>query len=788
MTQATIRNLGGSSGTQNFSTGRRIVSLNNGTLFVVTRWGSLMTLSKSTDGGATWVDCQTVSLSGFTGAALATDGVNYVYMIHNSVNNMHFRLYNSDGVFQSSVSSIGGGTFNLASCKGFVRGSDGVLHVAFDAGLSNIQTAYTKSTDNGQTWSAYQLIGQQLANVERYSCGLGLINNIPIVVLTRKQVSSYKVVPYILQGGTWIEKIDNLINAVNDGDTFEPSFSHVYVKRFGSYIGRIFALWQMKTTTEPDFTNILYSYSDDNGTSWVTTMKMTTPVSSTRAFASVGENTNGDLFVFYSNGDTPNKIYYQKCANGANSFSGATYIADGSFPSAIETTTIGGFMASFFVFGSNALYNYFDGSTPTGSRTDDQSRYLNAGANKTITFTVNVSDNVGVTSVKFPTWGNSSGQNDIVWYEGTNNGNGTWSRTINFNDHDSGIDQQYFVHVYGYDAMGNNAMITSYDVYIDTVVPSSPTQTNGILYASSNGVSWTAFNDGANSSGLLLTIINFQSWNGSTWNNVVNYPKSVTGITHSFTGLTPNTLYRWGVTYTDNSSNVSTLNYTTFITNSYAVSTIVNLTSSGYTFNQRPKIKFTVTDSNNATLTNFEVMFATDEAFTLNVGGNTSSVAPTQFSATSASSGSTIYFAPTSDRATGLWYVRARAYDGIEWGTWSTTVSFTIQTASYPTVIASDDTAISKRTIDDIRTKVNSARQARGLAVATWTDDTIVDWNGVTPTSIRISHIIELRQAIIDIYTALSITNPTWTDNIISTSIDRKGIHWTELRNALLGC
>jgi hypothetical protein len=642
-------------------------------------------------------------------------------------------------------------------------------------------------------------------------------------------------------------------------------------------------------------------------------------------------------------------------------------------------------------------YTVPDTTLPTGSRADAQVRYLNAGSNKTATFTVNAADNVGVTSVKFPTWGDSGGQNDIVWYEGTNNGNGTWSRTIDFNTHDGGIDQHYNIHVYAYDAAGNNAMIATYDVYVDTVAPTysnatvgttpasvasggtknvsvdiadnltgakiqdayyrkpdgtwvqyvnavtssgatrtmpvpitaegtylvhfyimdnagnngawplelsflidrtaptigsidatqysnftsgtrrvniynvsdtylnrvgvyyrksinngstwggwlgeynavqsgttwyydvplsagdgvyevhfraydnagnisnsgnptvsfvytdtvtptAPTQTNGTLYATSNGVSWSTFSDGVATSGLLSTTLYLQSWNGSTWSNVATYPKSVTGITHGFTGLTPETQYRWGVTYTDNSGNVSTLNYTTFTTNTYPVTTIVNLTSNGYLFDKTPKIKFTVTDANDATLTNFEVQFATNSAFTQNVGVMMSSSNPTYFSATSASSGSTIYCtSPAEAPVTGLWYARARAYDGKDWGAFST-VSFTINTVSWITTIASDDSTISKRTIDEIRTKVNSVRQARGLAVANWTDATIIDWNGGTPTLIRTTHLIELRQAIVDIYTTLSLTPPIWTDNIIDTYVNRKGTHWIELRDALINC
>jgi hypothetical protein len=50
------------------------------------------------------------------------------------------------------------------------------------------------------------------------------------------------------------------------------------------------------------------------------------------------------------------------------------------------------------------------------------------------------------TSVVFPTWSDVKGQDDIVWYPGTNLGGGTWRATINFANHaDTG---QFNVHIY----------------------------------------------------------------------------------------------------------------------------------------------------------------------------------------------------------------------------------------------------------------------------------------------------------------------------------------------------
>lgn len=45
---------------------------------------------------------------------------------------------------------------------------------------------------------------------------------------------------------------------------------------------------------------------------------------------------------------------------------------------------------------------------------------------------------VNATSVSFPTWGDVNGQNDIIWYTGTDLGGGTWRATVSLNSHSPG--------------------------------------------------------------------------------------------------------------------------------------------------------------------------------------------------------------------------------------------------------------------------------------------------------------------------------------------------------------
>ncbi len=73
-------------------------------------------------------------------------------------------------------------------------------------------------------------------------------------------------------------------------------------------------------------------------------------------------------------------------------------------------------------------------------------------------------DNVGVTKVQFPTWTDNNGQDDLVWHEGVK---GNWTvngQTYNYrylinkseHNNESG---PYTIHVYAYDAAGNNSAV-----------------------------------------------------------------------------------------------------------------------------------------------------------------------------------------------------------------------------------------------------------------------------------------------------------------------------------------
>ncbi len=85
------------------------------------------------------------------------------------------------------------------------------------------------------------------------------------------------------------------------------------------------------------------------------------------------------------------------------------------------------------------------------------------------TVTCNVSDNVGVTRVAFPTWTAYADQDDLKWKDGTINGN-TATFNVKTSDHnnETGI---YYTHIYAYDAAGKSTSVATWcNVPVDDII------------------------------------------------------------------------------------------------------------------------------------------------------------------------------------------------------------------------------------------------------------------------------------------------------------------------------
>ncbi len=72
---------------------------------------------------------------------------------------------------------------------------------------------------------------------------------------------------------------------------------------------------------------------------------------------------------------------------------------------------------------------------------------VNGGGSTVDVFAYGVTNAISVT---FPTWSEVNGQNELVWYPGTNMGNGTWKATVDLSRHAPGSPEygNYLTHVY----------------------------------------------------------------------------------------------------------------------------------------------------------------------------------------------------------------------------------------------------------------------------------------------------------------------------------------------------
>ncbi len=78
-----------------------------------------------------------------------------------------------------------------------------------------------------------------------------------------------------------------------------------------------------------------------------------------------------------------------------------------------------------------------------------------------------VTDNVGVSRVRFPTWTEKNWQDDLWWGEGNKNGD-IYSFRVNISDHNNeyGV---YHNHIYAYDAMGNQSSVVAPDCNVTAI-------------------------------------------------------------------------------------------------------------------------------------------------------------------------------------------------------------------------------------------------------------------------------------------------------------------------------
>lgn len=187
--------------------------------------------------------------------------------------------------------------------------------------------------------------------------------------------------------------------------------------------------------------------------------------------------------------------------------SGVVNIANGPGP--------GGGDANFY-----NVYVTIDTTAPTGSISTASPQYLNVAAGGTFRVQVTASDSLsGISNVQFPTWTEANGQDDIIWYNGTNAGGGVWYIDVPISDH-SNAEGIYDTDPYLYDNAGNSVGIGRVQTYVDRTNPTIGS-VDGTQYSNVGTGSQrvTAYTVSDATSGVLRTDFWYRKStdNGATW-------------------------------------------------------------------------------------------------------------------------------------------------------------------------------------------------------------------------------------------------------------------------------
>lgn len=192
-------------------------------------------------------------------------------------------------------------------------------------------------------------------------------------------------------------------------------------------------------------------------------------------------------------------------------------------------------------------------------------------------------------------------------------------------------------------------------------------------------------------------------------------------------------------------------------------------TTSGYTFNKRPKVIITVPSDAEGNTVQIRGVFKDSGGTTLD----------TQTGSFVASGTGTVTLTPAVDLPVGTITLVIDAYDGTAWSV-ANTYTFTVSAApTFP--VQATDAGISKTAIDNLETWLKNCKAFRGLSGT----DEIIEAITKDTTAIKKAHLDAFRTEITALLNTVGIT-PTWTDPTITAGTTlRKGTHWIEIFNYL---
>lgn len=322
----------------------------------------------------------------------------------------------------------------------------------------------------------------------------------------------------------------------------------------------------------------------------------------------------------------------------------------------------------------------------------------------------------------------------------------------------------------GSGALYNPVYAPTRTITIDTVNPRKPTCTIGSVTSTSVRIYSDSFSDPSPSSGYGSRTAYMDRWTGSSWTSFGTKTFSFSSTQYvDYTGMDPATQYRVRLRHTDKAGNYTYSDYVAITLNSApAAPTIAAPSSSGSTFNNRPKVIANVPVDVDGNTVKVQAVFKSGATEICTV----ESAYVTQGTGT-------VTLTPTADLPPGTITVELSAHDGSVWSTVNA-YAFTVVTVPAFPVLATD-TGIRAAYLNNLTEWINNARQFRGLAAFSFTDGAVL----ANSTQIKAIHLAERRTKLAEVLSPVGVT-PSWTDETITANLtQRKGIHWLEVFNYL---
>lgn len=327
-------------------------------------------------------------------------------------------------------------TFRINTSAGWALGG-GMVESNYD--LKTLKTEILNSSGNAISSATVSISGKSYAirNLDTYSS-----NDNGVKFSYIKTPGSYKWVLTATDSKGRSLKLEMPITAVSSGSTITATANKK---------------WEQSDTTAPAISNVQISNISSDGYKVSCNVSDNVGVVSVK-FPTWTEQNGQDDIIWHEGTLSGSTASYNVKVSDHKNEQGCKYITH---------------IYAYDVAGNNASYGItvnvpaLDTSAPTISNIE-----VSNVNSKGYTITCTVSDNVDVTSVKFPTWTEPSGQDDIIWHEGTLSGSKA-SFTLSVSDHNNENGCQYITHIYAYDAAGNN---TSKGVNVnvpaaDTIAP-----------------------------------------------------------------------------------------------------------------------------------------------------------------------------------------------------------------------------------------------------------------------------------------------------------------------------